>query len=363
MSKRQVKEVKKEIKKEVRKSNRRQRRRAGATTTIIRNPAGQKRNQLMQTKGGGRLMARNLDRQLVGGLKNGIGATLREEPSAAAWPKVYVNPFMTIDARLPIWPVRSTLCQFRSQTIKGQTNDKGNGWITFWPSNMIMNDVSYATFTNASTDANEIGPASGSAVCLGQFSSSSFHGDGSYSMRVVAWGFKIRYLGTELNKGGEVVCLQMMPRASMDTMTSTQMQAGYLEWKEGTFDNKYKMFTRLYTENDDGLYQNIVMEDSVPQWQYDDFGTTNSENFNYISAYITAAAINQPFEVQVAGHYEIIGPLNNQTGVTSTTLNTQKHEKTVSKVALQRTATNQFKPATSHWGDFAKVAEMVGAFL
>jgi len=283
----------------------------------------------------------SLARQMSSGMHKGIGRTLREEPSAAAWPSVYVDPFLQIDARLPIWPVRSTLCQMRKATVlDAHTNANGNGWICFVPANMICNDLAFAFYSNLTTGDPIASGSYTTLNCDGAYTAASFIG-GGYSMRIVAFGFKIRYIGTELNKGGFITYHQMCPRNALNDQTASTIQSSFQEWKQVPFDNKLKMFTRLYTENDDGMYMNQqILDEDFGQWSYDDFATANSENIAYIGAYVSGAAPNQPFEVQIAAHFEIIGPLNNTTGVKSTMMNTQKHEKAINLSAAVRSKDN-----------------------
>lgn len=283
----------------------------------------------------------SLAHQMSSGMSKGIGRTLREEPSAAAWPSVYSDPFLQIDARLPIWPVRATLCQMRKATVlNAHTNGNGNGWICFVPANMICNDLAFAFYSNLTT-GDPIADGSYTTLnCDGAYTAESFQG-GGFSMRIVAFGFKIRYTGTELNKGGFLTYHQMCPRNALNGQTASSIQSSFQEWKQTKFDNNLKLFTRLYTENDDGMYMNLqILDEEFPQWSYDDFATANSENIAYIGAYVSGAAPNQPFEVQIAAHYEIIGPLNNTTGVKSTTMNTQKHEKAINLNAQVRSKDN-----------------------
>lgn len=283
--------------------------------------------------------------QLRNGMRQGIGKTLREEPSAAAWPRVYVNPFLKMDARLPIWPVRATLCQFRQASIFAHCNEDGNGWATFWPANMIANDLAFVQYTDGPTCNSNIGIISGepaetkTAFCGGQYVLGSFIG-GGYAMRIVAWGFRVRYTGKELDKGGFITCHQMVPRASMDNLNSGSIQSTFSDWKQLPFNNKWIHFNRLYTENDDGLFLNGREGEVDDPWFFDDFDSASPENKNYISLYVNGATASVPFEIQVAGHYEIIGPLNNQAGVVTTTINTAKHEKVVNIVAQKRSAGN-----------------------
>lgn len=358
-SKQIAKKVEKQIEKRVdQESNRQPRRR----TRVVQNYAG------MSRVGGKHQVGSNLARQMVSGMTKGVGATLREEQSTRDFPKVYMNPFLTLDARLPVWPVRSTLCQFRRATSLGKTNSDGNGWIVFSPMNMICNDVAFAAFSNEPSSANTIngvGPE-GYTTAGGAYAVSNFYGSDSFSVRLVAFGFKLRYIGTKLNEGGYVTFNQMCPRATMDGMTSTDIQSKYIEWKQAKFDSNWKQFNRLYTENDDALYMN-KREDTDPQyqWAYDDFVDANTENHAYIGAYINGAAANQPFEVMSAGHFELIGPLNNTTGVATTTLNSTKHEQIVSKAAKLRTVDNTMKPS-GFWekvGHLAGGLDLAGVFL
>jgi len=141
-------------------------------------------------------------RQISTGINKGVGFALRENESARNYPKVYMNPFLKMDARLPIWPVRQTLCQFRTATAFGLTNPSSKGWVIMNPINMICNDLDFA-FTSLTTSADTAGDGGGTAVsCGGAYTAASFDSGGGYSVRIVAFGVKVRYTGTTFNKGG-----------------------------------------------------------------------------------------------------------------------------------------------------------------
>jgi hypothetical protein len=290
-------------------------------------------------------------KSIASGMANGIGATLRENPSTRDWPKVYMNPFLKLDARLPCWPARSSLCQYRFAQGYGTCNATGYGWVNLVPLNMICNDAAFITFSNSpgSGDGVNTGTGNGEAGCGGAYTTYSFVGDNAFAVRLVAFGVKIKYTGSQLNKGGFLTYFQNMPRGPVDTLTSTIIQSEKIEWKQYDFGDKFSQYNRMYTENDDSQYntRDPVNFPDTP-WIYDDFGTPSPENYNYMCATINAATANMPFEWHVAGHFELIGPLNNTTGISPPTVNTAKLEKTVNGASALR-AKNTSQP--DHTGE------------
>jgi hypothetical protein len=225
------------------------------------------------------------------------------------------------------------------------------------PANMICSDLSFAFYSTTASGDN-IGSAGGStATCGGGYTTDSFT-EGGFAMRIVAWGFKVRFIGTELNKGGFITFHQMCPRNSMDTLNSTLIQSQFADWKQYPFCNRFEQFNRLYTELDDSLYMNMRADsDPANLWYYDDFSDQNQENVNYIGCYINGAAANVPFEVMVCGHYELIGPLNNLSGVASTTVNSAHLEKVTTKAALLRGVNNTTRDHSGDGGFMGKMSE------
>jgi len=329
-----VKEIKKEIKINERKPMPRQRQ--------------PRRNNAVRAGTG-------VGRQISSGMRNGIGRTLAKEPTAANFPKVYMNPFLKIDARLPIWPVRSTLVQMRLDTILTSCNGNGNGYVLFSPANMICNDLGYAYYSNATTP-DLMGFSNGPAFCGGAYSADSFQEQG-FSMRIVAFGFKIKYTGRNDDSGGFITFQQQCPRDTLENQDSTTIMGYSPDWKQYSFNDKFKQFNRLFTENDDSLYMN--RQELQPDqffWCYDDFGTNNPENYYYIGAYINGAVPSAKFEVQVAAHFELIGPTNNTIGVKATQIDTKSVEKVVNTGAALRSHDN-YTP------DWAMAGEILGGLL
>lgn len=316
----------------------------------LENQLSRKGTMLSKRRGKKGLKGRNsVANQLSMGMSKGIGKTLSEEPSAAAFPRVYMNPFLKLDARMPIWPVRGTLCQYRQATAFGVCNANGVGYVSMYPINMICNDLTMS-FVSQITSGDGVNSAPGTPVsCGGAYSAASFTGDDAFSVRIVAFGVRVRYTGTELNKGGFMTMFQFTPRQSCDTLTSTIIQSTQIDWKQYKFDNSWHQYNRALTESDDSLYLKRD-PDTFPAtpWIYDDFDANAPENFDYMCVCINGAAAGSPFEVQYAGHFEIVGPVNNTTGIRTGTLNTAKFEKSIN---LQSNLRSKDSTTPDHTGE------------
>lgn len=145
------------------------------------------------------------------------------------------------------------------------------------------------------------------AVSNSEFDNSNFFAPNNTRYRVVSAGLRIRYIGTELDRGGQIILFMDPLHESVITNVSTTPATGktlatvegYTESKRFPVDRNWK--TVLYRPVDD---QDNQMQDASNflnngPFLYD----TNAAGFYYLNAYIQAASptssLNFEWEVYV----------------------------------------------------------------
>jgi hypothetical protein len=246
--------------------------------------------------------------------------TLFVQPDTALFCQVYLDPFVTKPASLPVTPLLShqsirTYCSGR-----GITNANGNGWITVQPANMAINDtaVPSVTWTTASTASDDIGfgltitgASTASSNSPYSFSNFLFQEAPSLQMRIVALGIRVRYVGTVLNAAGTVYTCEIEAKSSLTDMNGWNITTIKAQpcWKEYAFDrNVWHSVTRTIQSDMDYQYQQNA--ESVG-WIYAGIGEASGDLRtldapNNLSIYMEAQPA-APFEWEVSAHFEIIG--------------------------------------------------------
>jgi hypothetical protein len=259
----------------------------------------------------------NYGRQLGSIVSKGYGGTLRMFPSTLHFAQVYANPFLTIGARLPAFPVRNS--QLFQTLVDGvmNTNAGGSGWIVVTPGWGVTNNQACCYFTNAPTSP----PASAFVGAIGVGFANSPYTMGTYdplvsmantlNFRLVSVGVKVRYDGTELNRGGSILCGQCTPENltlfNVD-YSGFQKYPGVKEYPVS--EMRWSAATRQITDEND-LYWLQVNNSGVP-------GTQNISNSGYpgqisvdnsatLGIYIQSANPNTPFIFSLSFHWEAIG--------------------------------------------------------
>lgn len=262
-------------------------------------------------------------------------------PSTAAFARVYTDPFLKMDARLPLFPVRASLCQYRYAEFNMLANSSGNAWAAFQPMNLVTNNQPAVVYTNGPGASNTIlSTATNTATVVGggPYTGADFN-PGSLAVRLVAFGYKINYTGTELNAGGTVTLFQKNPRTTVNGMDQSSICSQYTEWKQyPIIRGKVYQYNRLFTDSDDAWYSNFAVEQASPQlWTYtSNPNASNEESSQYMCIYVSNPTAGATYRVQVAAHYEIVGRINNTIGTSITHVDTVGHTQVVNLVAAKR---------------------------
>lgn len=252
----------------------------------------------------------NYGGQLKSVVKRGLGETLRMIPSTANFGRVYMNPFETYGARLPVLPIYATKMLRTTCSGSGILNQDGFGWIACSPAQGIGHDYPVVRYSNnsASPPHIEYTGSIGSAAAKGPYTIPTFDAntENSLAFRIVAAGVRVRNVGTTLNSAGTVVMGQTNPRFDLTGYSIDDIKTieGY---KEGKFsDRSWHAVTRHVTTREDLDYQQN-WNGVGGQFRTTPGGVTTNENNMYMGIMITGTPL-QPFEWEFVGHYEVMGP-------------------------------------------------------
>jgi len=121
--------------------------------------------------------------------------------------------------------------------------------------------------------------------------------------RLVSMGLRVRYSGTELNRGGRVILLEDPEHASLSGTNLATLLANEKAKEHRVGENWITLCTTGPTMPQEYDYQPTAT-----------FPLTNSTPLHYLAAYIRSAAVQQVFDVEFFWNWEIIG--NNARGKT-----------------------------------------------
>jgi len=270
-----------------------------------------------------RKIMRNFDQQLSfknqmrSIYKGGLGQFYATTPSTRAFIEVYANPFSKEDAKLPCVPVNQSLSQVYTANVQCHLNEKGIGWVTWYPANFCTQDVKALYYTSGPSATNEINITSSDVSAVtsdAPYLRSDFHCikaeiSGFRQLRIVSAGLRARYTGNLLNQQGRLYALQMNPDTlSVGGLTPDTISA-IKGFKEYPFDGDFHGVIRHIVSVDDYEYL-----DYDPQ--YEVWKGTNDEITTVVPTWqdsIATMAImvvgepNSTFEVEASVHCEIAG--------------------------------------------------------
>lgn len=189
--------------------------------------------------------------------------------------------------------------------------------IYFNPIGCLTNSQAVLTWAVPSTQGtlnSAFSQGGGSATCNGPYSLGSLNVSNFTTGRLVSAELRLRYIGTELNKGGEIIGLQQPTHENIVGMTVANMLAhssanrynisyskGWysLSYRPADVDDLFYLFTSNGSSAFNGTYnaagtqagQGIIYNDSQP----------------FAAAYVTAATASAPFEYEVWAVVEYTG--------------------------------------------------------
>jgi len=211
-------------------------------------------------------------------------------------------------AEPPSVPSRCQLSQKVKTFNRGSfsTGTTGYGFIQVVPPVMIVNDSAAVNFTTATS----VGTAS---TAGGSFTNTSNGGNGnspfataSYGTTVSTLAWKLvgctlylKYSGTELNRGGDLVLVEEPNHKSLNTLSyNTSMNFDFA--KRVPMGNDWVHIS--FTPN--ALSSSTILNDDT------DFNTYNPTTFsNYLGAYVNTAGAPQPLDYEVYCWFEVVGSI------------------------------------------------------
>lgn len=215
--------------------------------------------------------------------------------------RALVNPFSGPLACVPNYPALLTLKQ-RSY-VKGTfaTGTTGNGWIVADPSYSAVNDQTSAFSTLSTFGGTTVNLVGGGGVQ--QTESNSQYalgtiGPGLSLVRNVAFGIRIRYIGTELDRGGQIVALCDPNHNSLQGRAFTDFDA---EEVSRRFPVDRQWVTVLYSPyfvTDTDFFSNFPVYTPA---------ATDPSFFMGIMVQAASAGVSLSYEYEVYGLYEFQG--------------------------------------------------------
>lgn len=267
------------------------------TTTTVRTPPRRRRaNQKQRPQGPVQQQGRKpLQKQII---KPRVAAADFLSPCARDYLSVLENPFsgkVTCVPQFPSIPSRKV-----RYWVKGvaQTGTAGIGFVAFNPFNS-WNDI-HADPQNAVyyTDSSFVGTTTAytTAVTGVQLANlnSEYLRSGLYKYRLVAAGLRIRYAGTELNRGGRVFCLEEPDHASTNGFNLSNI---------GQYDT-HRVF------RPDQQWKSVVHH-PADEDEFDYFAPTAAGNLHYLLIMLEAPSAGTPlaFEWEADAIFELVGPV------------------------------------------------------
>lgn len=264
--------------------------------------------------------------QMASVVSRGVGGTLRLMPETRNFAQAYFDPFSHAVVRMPVLPVVASVCHHIVYEGTMKCNSNGIGFGLFWPMNLLVNNAACATVSNG-PGAPPVISASGTDVAtfnsksvytLSSFQTPSDSGSG-YTARLACWGVRIKNDTININKGGTVYMLQVNPRSTDLTGGDSGRLENYPGMKKYDLsEGKWHQYNRMLSQkmDEDFLYyksgqgwltadQTAVTSTGLPVYQFSDEGNP------YIALWIQSAA-NAQFDIEIAGHFEIVGPSENK---------------------------------------------------
>lgn len=253
----------------------------------------------------------NYGKQMQSVLNVGLSKTLQMYPSTLAFGKIYGDPFLKENARLPVLPILPTKMLRTVASGNGIFNSSGVFYITTSPGLTVTSNFNSVWYSNNSAsppfiDRNTETHPIGVATMKSPYTMSDFEygSENGLSFRLVSLGIRVKYTGTVLNASGTVFMAQTNPRVSMDGYTTDDIKKmqGFKEYpfRSGKW---HPLIRHLTQENDKDFIQQ-----TANSFVYSENNTASLEGQNYLSL-IAIGTPASTVEWEVVAHFEICGPL------------------------------------------------------
>jgi len=260
-----------------------------------------KRQEMIKGNTKGKIAPKSNQKKIKTKTKNGGGQPPKQaghlSTCAAAYALTLCDPFNKHGVGVPKFPSMPSLKSWAFARGTFATGSAGLGYIICSPTRMIANDavgsgvspITYSDASYAGTTLNSVIPTAGvNGVALNSPYVLSDIGALGASYRIVSVGLRIRYNGTELNRGGTVVGLHHPSHKPLAGLTLAQLEA----------HNAAKRFRPR------GSWINVTY---CPVYESDlDFGT-NLVAGDYMAFAVQAPGTPITFDWEVFFNFEIVG--------------------------------------------------------
>lgn len=232
--------------------------------------------------------------------KRAGGATLYISPLVEQYIKTVLSPFVEDagGATVPMSP--SYPSEKQVATVKGTFSGAAAGYaaITIDPAAMVANNVTcgYASLSTYATDAFPGAVGSGATACAALVSNSALSsasiGATQNQVRIVACGLRVRYIGTEMHRGGRVVGMIEPEHSSVVGYTMSDALA-YSAVHSGpaSFDWTEVVWTPI--NNTEVTYVTT---------------TSSALSMGFLISNVGLTGILPLYEYEAYCHYEFVGP-------------------------------------------------------
>ncbi len=214
-------------------------------------------------------------------------------------------------AEAPSVPVNCQLSLKVKTFVRGSfsSGTTGFGYIVVQPSDMVVNDsppVGFTTSSSVMTSATTGGAATGtsnSGNCNSLYASSSFGSStGNLSWKLVACTLYLKYAGTELNRGGDMILVEEPNHRSLLGYSYNTVMS--LEYAKRVPMSGDRWVSVSYTPND-------VSNASAPAAPGNEtvFLSVNPTTVGtvYLGAYVNTAGAAQPIDYECYCWFEAVG--------------------------------------------------------
>jgi len=249
-------------------------------------------------------------------------------PNTALWCAAYSDPFRKMDVRMPAAPVMASQAVTITAQGSSVSNAAGFGFITVNPANFSSSDIHSVSTSNLTTGSTMGGGTTSNFMSNSPYISTDYTLDTvpRKQYRIAALGVRIKYTGTELNLSGTAYSIELEPKtneATLDSFTITDVTNQNL-WKEEAFGRKFFCVNRTIQLAQDKEYQGFDPTLGTGAFTYAANPTVPSTDTQFnigICFQCTTSTTGEPFEWEVQGKFEIIGPRVPNTTVVPTDTN------------------------------------------
>lgn len=256
----------------------------------------------------------NPERDAKAYISGGLSAVFSHYPDIKRYASVLFDPFQTDSAAAPHYPILPSYALRVRAYGGGLANSSGIGWVTVYPNGPSCSDLKQVVYTNGPSASSQIvaggtdivEEAAPSPYDTGDFNSASIETNSQFRLRLVAQGIRVRYIGTQLNRAGEVRSF-FTPYTGASILGSTFSDAGKIPFKAAPFTDAWHSAVWLPHNSFDFEYVGL----NNNEWTYSITPGTSpqvqSQNAFPQMAIMMKTQPDAPFEWEVVSHYELVG--------------------------------------------------------